>query len=142
MNKTNKLPQTTFVNIPLNTTPVVILQAGCTLQGDAHSTPTYNQLISQGLCSMHILAAVALSELASGPHQLIPVISSPSSNENKKEAATQTEQTNPADLWLNFVQNESITDVKVNTSHQIEKISPNYTIVSKSSLCSSFTGTD
>ena len=56
-------------------------------------------------CSSQIMAAVALSELASGRD----------SNE-KKEVSTQTESSsNNPDLWLNFTQEEVGVDLKVFT---------------------------
>ena len=48
---------------------------------------------STPVCSMHVMAAVALSELASGVSQ--PV--------EKREFSTQTESSTP-DVWLNLVQ--------------------------------------
>ena len=57
---------------------------------------------STPVCSMHVMAAVALSELASGVSQ--PV--------EKREFSTQTETSTP-DFWLNLVQ-EGVPIVETN----------------------------
>lgn len=92
------------VNIPPGA-QVIILHAKNQITSDdiLKAQQSMNEKGTQD-CSMHIMAAVALSELASTTRvgQVL----------EKKEVSTQTENT--PDIWLNQIQNEAITlDSKV-----------------------------
>ena len=76
---------------PNSQVPLELLKSTSTISTGVQSTP---------VCSMHVMAAVALSELASGVSQ--PTV-------EKRNLSTQTETSTP-DVWLNLVQEGAIVE--------------------------------
>lgn len=105
----NRIPSSNSPPVSVNFPPgaqVIILHANNQISSD-NILKAQQSISEKGTqdCSMHIMAAVALSELASA---------APVGTVDKKEVSTQTESASAPDLWLNQIQNEAVSlDSKV-----------------------------